>query len=533
MLPLRLAFACGLCAAFTNSAAAEDLAKRYPGALTHVEQGLPTKCEPDDVWQLKSFEIAVGKDFVIGGGKAELAIGEHDGNAIWAVVFPAEPVKISAKGQPGDGETTTAICLRFQPGELGQRFPAKTVGGNGDPWLRARAQRLFQHKVGPKWSTPAGNPTIVPAGIALVDVDTSSSTRTGDASVVGRRYELDRNNAKVRYSAEFESKPVPASARIAKKEAEKIYDDVWQAFDREYANFELLPKLDWKKLGAEQRKLLARVDTNFDLAAVLADLLANLEDLHVWVKCDEDFLPGYAPDRPLNASWKGSEKLIGAFNDTQHEIVWGRSSDGIGYVSVTGLTDKELGGAFDAALEKLADTWSLVVDLRFNGGGGEDLAAAVASRFIDQERVYSKNQYRNGPKHDQLGEVLERKLAPRGPWRYESPVVVLQGRKVMSSAESLALMLAQCPQVTTMGDRTAGSSANPRRLEPGAGLTINLPRWHDMDPAGRPIEHVGIEPKIKLDFPASAFTDSADPVLEAALALLRKPVAGGHKPGKR
>lgn len=512
---------------------AEDLAKRYPGALTHVEQGLFPRCDPDDVWELKSFEIAAGKDFVIAGGKAQLVLGEHEGNAIWAVVFPEQPVKISAKGQPGDGETTTAICLRFQPGELGQRFPAKTVGGNGDAWLRARAQRIFRHKVGPKWSTPAGNPTIVPAGIMLVDVDTSSSTRSGDAAVVGRRYELDRNNAKVRYSAEFESKPVPACAPIARKDAEKIYDDVWQAFDREYANFELLPKLDWKKLGAERRKLLARVDTNFDLGALLGDLLANLEDLHVWVQCGEDPLPGYAPDRPLNASWKASEKLIGGFTDAQHGLAWGRTSDGVGYVNVSALNDKELALAFDDVLEKLGDTWSLVLDLRFNGGGDELIARDLAARFVDQERVYSKNQYRNGPKHDQLGEVLERKLAPRGPWRYESPVVVLQGRKVMSSAESLALMFAMCPQVTTMGERTAGSSANPRRLEPGAGLTINLPRWRDMDPAGKPIEHAGIEPEVKLDFRSKEFTDTADPVLEAALALLRKPVAGGHKPGKR
>ena len=57
----------------------------------------------------------------------------------------------------------------------------------------------------------------------------------------------------------------------------------------------------------------------------------------------------------------------------------------------------------------------MIVDLRFNGGGDELLARAVAARFVDKKRVYSINQYRDGPKHDQLGPKLEREVEPRGP----------------------------------------------------------------------------------------------------------------------
>jgi C-terminal processing protease CtpA/Prc len=103
----------------------------------------------------------------------------------------------------------------------------------------------------------------------------------------------------------------------------------------------------------------------------------------------------------------------------------------------------------------------------------------------------------------------------------------------MSSAESFALMVAPCPQVTTMGDRTAGSSANPRRVELACGITVNVPRWRDMDPAGRPLEHAGIQPEVKLDFPPEKFGEEGDPVLEAALAKLRKAPSSDRKPGKR
>jgi hypothetical protein len=507
--------------------AAEDLAKRYPGKLTWAEFGLTWECRPEDVWALKSFALTFGKDFALECGKAEVVLGQHERNVLWAVVFPEQPAKLRARGQPGDGASVRSIFLRFAPAEIGRVFPSKTVVGNGSRWLRAEAIRTFRHKLGYDWYTPAGNPTVVPGGITLVDVDTSSGAR--------HFYSLEGHTGKLVYVPEFAEKPLPPAGReLQRKEVEEAFDQVWTAFDREYAGFTLLPKLEWDEVGAEARKDLVHVQSSYDLAALLADRLASLEDLHVWVQCGEDVLPGYSRPRPQNASWDGSFFVLdGGRNDTGHDLVWGRTKDGIGYLNVHALTDTGLTAAFDEALEALADTWGLVLDLRFNGGGGEDLAQALAGRFIDVERVYSKNRYRIGPKHEQLGDAYERRLGPRGPWRYESPVIALQGQRTMSSAESFALMLAQCPQVTTLGDHTAGSSANPRRIELECGITVNLPRWLDMDPEGRPIEHVGIQPKVKLEFPPEAFTEQKDPVLEAALARLRKTPSGERKPGKR
>ena len=104
----------------------------------------------------------------------------------------------------------------------------------------------------------------------------------------------------------------------------------------------------------------------------------------------------------------------------------------------------------------------------------------------------------------------------------------------MSSAESLALMMAQCPQVTTMGDNTAGSSANPRRIEdlPG-GIEVNLPRWVDLMPDGEPLDVVGIAPDVRVETTADDFSDTVDPVLRAALDHLREQPQTERRPGKR
>ncbi len=86
-------------------------------------------------------------------------------------------------------------------------------------------------------------------------------------------------------------------------------------------------------------------------------------------------------------------------------------------------------------------------------------------------------------------------------------------------------MPAQCPQVTTMGDRTAGSSGNPRQLEAGAGITVNLPRWNPLNADGQPFDGIGIQPQVPIESGEDAFGDDRDPVLKAALARLR----GGEK----
>jgi C-terminal processing protease CtpA/Prc len=198
-----------------------------------------------------------------------------------------------------------------------------------------------------------------------------------------------------------------------------------------------------------------------------------------------------------------------------------------------GLSNPSLPAEVDRALEALSDTWGLVMDLRFNGGGGEDLAIRIAGRFHDRERVYSTNRYRSGPEHDQLGPLLKRTCGPRGPWRYRGPVVCLVGRKTMSSAESFALMMAQCPQVTTMGDRTAGSSANPRRREFPGGISVTVPQWIDMDPDGNPLDEEGYEPDVVVKARAGDFDDH-DPVIDAALKMLRRTPKGKRRPaGKR
>ncbi len=509
----------------TLVAQGSDLAKRYRATLDYEKAAGAREwtCGAEDVWALKKFRWQLGKRLRIELGPGNVVFGKHGSNVVWAVLFPDKPAKLRSK-VAGDGESITSIWMRFHPALVGELFPRKTVKGQGPAGYVAKGKRIYRGHINSSWQS--GNQPIIPWKKSLVlDCNTTAGMR--------RFFMVDTEAKTVKYEPAFLNRCLPALAKTSAKRSLAAFEAAWKAFDREYAMFGLLPRLDWDKAKRRHRKQAAAARTTFDTGIAIAGLLAELEDLHVYVKVGDEFIPGYTRKRPMNANWRGATKVIGGVQQTKHDLVWGRTADGIGYVNVYGLSDQEAPRVFDEALEKLSDTWALVLDLRFNGGGDELLARSMAGRFLAQSRIYSVNQYRSGSKHDQLGRKLARECQPRGPWRYAAPVICLVGQRTMSSAESFALMMAQAPQVTTMGDRTAGSSGNPRRLTLDGNITVNLPRWLDATPDGKPIEHVGVAPDVAVEFTEASFSDSKDDVLARALSQLRKTAKAKRRPGRR
>jgi len=499
-----------------------DLSQKYRATLDFNNQsrGYQWTCGPRDVWRLKKFTYALEDGFSVKLGPSQVVFGCHDANVVWAAVFPDQSGEILA-ASPGKGEHVASVWIRFHPARLGELFSMQIVAGQGDASLLPKAKRLAAHKMTACWQS-GGRPMIPSKNSIIFDMETREGPR--------RFYALDTETGKVQYVDAFRTRSMPAAKPLDSKTALDVFDKVWNAFDRQYAMFAVKPKVDWAKLRETYRPRAAAAKTNQELATILVEMLDHLEDLHVYVQVDGEYVPGYNRDRPLNANPKALTGLIGRLTSTGHELDWGRTGDGIGYINIHKLSDPDLPRVFDEVLGQMADTKGLILDLRFNGGGSEPLGCQIAGRLLDRRRVYSLSQFRNGPKHTDLGPKTERACGPDGPWHYVGPVVVLQGQKTMSSAESFALALAQCPQVTTMGDRTAGSSGNPRCVEAGAGIVVNLPRWIDMDSQGKPIDAVGISPRVKIDAKPEDFRGGRDPVLSAALENLRSRLKKGGLP---
>ncbi len=506
------------------TARAEDLSRIYKATLDYEEAIVERAwtCEDSDVWHLDSFRYSFeGLELEL--GPSDVVFGKCGTNVVWAVVLPEQPAKLKAPRE-GDGESVSALWLRFNPELVGKLFPAKTVKGHGPPSARVWGLRVYTAHINGSWQS--SNQPVIPWKWSIVF----------DAEMVGGRrrfYGIDTKKNEVKYEDYFAGRGLPPVVPADAATGQAALDEVWKAFDAEYPLFTLRPEVDWAALRDAAAARMAGAKSTYEIAAVINEMILPLRDLHAWVQVGDEGLPGYRRDRPLNASWKGSGVEIGAIEDTKDDVAWGRTKDDIGYVNVYGLGDAAGPSAFDAALERLSDCWALVVDMRFNGGGDELLARQIAGRFLEAPVVYSVNKYRSGPAHDEFGSLLERSCDPRGPWRFESPVIVLQGQRTMSSAESFLLMLAQAPQVTTLGDRSAGSSANPRRLEVAGNIKVNMPRWLDMLPDGTPLDEAGVPPDVPVPVAAKSLDDTSDPVVKAALERLRKLPRGERQPGRR
>jgi Peptidase family S41/Tricorn protease C1 domain len=491
-----------------------DLGAKYPATLDYSETTIAYQWTSGekDVWRLSGFKYSVGERFKVEVGPSQVVFGCTGTNVLWAALVPDKPGEIVIAEQ-GQGEHITSIWFRFNPARVGDLFPTSSVTGQGDASMVLQGKRLDTLKMVCGWQ--AGNKPVIPWKRSIViDVETSEGVR--------RYYSIDTDAGTVKYVDAFRNRTLPPLDPIEQGDALEAFDKVWEAFDKEYAMFSIKPNVDWSKLRDTYRPRAEKVKNSYELGAVLADMLAHLEDLHVYVMVKKEYVPGYNRHRSLNANWKAASNIIGRITNTRKDLAWAISSESIGYINIYSLSNQRLPQLFEKTLEKMSDTKGLIIDLRFNGGGSETLGIKIAGSFLDKRRVYSTNQYRNGPRHSDLGQLLQRSCKPSGPWYYTGPVVVLQGQKTMSSAESFALMLAQCPQVITMGDRTAGSSANPRRIKTNVGITVNLPRWLDMDPDGKPIDAVGVAPDIPVKTTSSDFSATKDKVLLAALRNLEQ-----------
>jgi C-terminal processing protease CtpA/Prc len=201
---------------------------------------------------------------------------------------------------------------------------------------------------------------------------------------------------------------------------------------------------------------------------------------------------------------------------------WGYADLGeIAYIAIGAWNTNQVRiAAVDSVLELLRDRAGLILDVRANGGGNDALALQVAGRFTTSARVVEYIQFRNGPAHSDFTPLEARTLAPRGPWQYSRPVIVLSGRGVFSSNETFISAMREIPSVIIMGDTTGGSSGNPQEFPLAGGWAYTVPRWIAWTADLQIIEWNGIAPDIHVPATAAEFAAGRDPVLDSAIVHL-------------
>jgi hypothetical protein len=157
-----------------------------------------------------------------------------------------------------------------------------------------------------------------------------------------------------------------------------------------------------------------------------------------------------------------------------------RLDGNIGYLDLRGVPPPEHAGpAITAAMELVAGTFALIIDLRRNGGGSPHGVALWCSYLID-ERPTRLNDIFSA----ETGETTQFWSYPYLPGRryLDRPVYVLTSSKTFSGGEDLGYTLQALGRAEVIGEATGGGAHPTRPFPISAAVHIGVPHARSISP---------------------------------------------------
>lgn len=151
-----------------------------------------------------------------------------------------------------------------------------------------------------------------------------------------------------------------------------------------------------------------------------------------------------------------------------------------------------------AAMNFLSNCDALIIDLRYNGGGWDEMVTFLMSYFFDNEEsiilstTYSRYEDEYYQSHTQSyvpGKLLN-----------DIPVFILTSKSTFSGAEAFAHYMHHFNKATIVGETTRGGQ-NPVEIQSiGYGLIMLIPSWKQIySVSEKGWEGVGVKPHIEID----------------------------------
>lgn len=337
---------------------------------------------------------------------------------------------------------------------------------------------------------------------------------------------------------------LPSKCREQGKELSypKNFQVFWETFNDNYAFFKER-NIDWKAIYDQYLPMVKNAKTDKEFATILKEIIGKLKDGHIRLDLPDALKDQPTPVSAASGSVHTRQILLSDLKNTYGKgfksynggvLQWGFLKDGkTGYILITDMNnfadyvpenqqnskefkalydkisesktpqkmfDDEIEGAakiMDRVLHDLEGTSSVVIDLRFNGGGYETVALKLLSYFVPSDKNVLSVRAKMGsgftPKQNYT--------LHRAQKTYSKPVYLLLGPNTASAAEIFALGALDYSNITRVGSRTSGIFSEILWKELPNGWEFSLSNEIYTDKRGKTYEGSGIPATIEMEYP--------------------------------
>ena len=194
-------------------------------------------------------------------------------------------------------------------------------------------------------------------------------------------------------------------------------------------------------------------------------------------------------------------------------VTYARMDNDIALVTIRSFSD-DTKSVFDKAVQDilLKETKGIILDMRNNPGGLLDVSAEIANEFLKQGDTIVIERTGSGEE--------TKTTADRDGKLVTIPVVVLVNEGSASAAEIVAGALQDNDRAQIVGKNSFGKGTvqTYEELSDGSSLKITVAEW--LTPKGASIEEQGITPDVIVEMTENEYSESKDPQMDKAKALV-------------
>lgn len=307
--------------------------------------------------------------------------------------------------------------------------------------------------------------------------------------------------------------------------ATATFDYLWHQVDERYALFDV-KDVDWQHMYDSLRPQIYDGMSGDSLFAVLRKLLNSLDDGHVnlWGNSDVASSETIFLQRYGNGNFDANTVALYYLRPNHHTtggMAYNSIADGkVLYIRYASFMNSAQPSQLETILRRFPNVDGIIFDIRQNGGGQIQNEWNLMSLLPDQGQMLYSTQMKAGPDHNSYTEPVAVFAPENGDHTpITLPFVLLTDRGCYSAASSFALCLKSYPNVTVMGDTTAGGLSIPAGGALPNGWYYRFGVSRTLAPDGVNYEN-GVPPHRVVLLDPAALSNGHDNIIDSACCII-------------